>query len=75
LFGQGCSELLDQRKEAKLQWLQQTNEINGDNLNYVTCEASRHFRAKRRKYLKQKINELARNSKNRNSKDLYGSKN
>jgi hypothetical protein len=47
------------------------NEINGDNLNNVRCEASRHFRNKRRKYLKDKINELATNSKNKNIRDLY----
>jgi hypothetical protein len=30
-FHEGCSKLLDQRKEAKLQWLQDPSEINGDN--------------------------------------------
>jgi hypothetical protein len=34
-------------------------------------EASRHFRNKKRKYLKGKINELATNSKNKNIRDLY----
>jgi hypothetical protein len=29
-FDKGCSELLDQRKQAKLQWLQDPSEINGD---------------------------------------------
>jgi hypothetical protein len=42
-FDEGCSELLDQRKEAKLQWVEDPSEINGDNLNNVRCEASRHF--------------------------------
>jgi hypothetical protein len=28
-FDEGCSELLDQRKQAKLQWLQDPSEING----------------------------------------------
>jgi hypothetical protein len=54
-----------------LQWLQDPSEINGDNLNNVRCEASRYFRNKRREYLKDKINELARNSKNKNVRDLY----
>jgi hypothetical protein len=45
-FDEGCSELLDQRKQAKLQWLQAPSEINEDNLNSVRCEASRHFRNK-----------------------------
>jgi hypothetical protein len=51
--------------------LQDPNGINGDNLNNVRCEASRHFRNKKRKYRKDKINELAMNSKNKNIKDLY----
>jgi hypothetical protein len=54
-------------KQAKLQWLQDPSEINGDNLNNVRREASRYFRNKKRKYLKDKINELATNSKNKTS--------
>jgi hypothetical protein len=34
-YDEGCSELLDQRKQAKLQWLQHPNEINSDNLNKI----------------------------------------
>jgi hypothetical protein len=70
-FQEGCSKLLDQRKQAKLQWLQNSSEINGDNLNNVRCEASRHFRNKKTEYLKDKINELATNSKNKNIRGLY----
>jgi hypothetical protein len=70
-FDEGCSKLLDQRKEAKLQWLQDPSEINGDNLNNVRREASRPFRNKKREYLQDKINELARNIKNKNIRDLY----
>jgi hypothetical protein len=43
----------------------------GDNLNSVGSEASRHFRNKKREYLKDKISELAMNSKNKNIRDLY----
>jgi hypothetical protein len=64
---EGCSKLLDKRKQTKLLWLQDPSEINGDNLNNVRCEASRYFRNKKRKYLKDKINELAVNSKNKKS--------
>jgi hypothetical protein len=71
-FHEGCSELLDQRKQAKLQWLQDPSEINGDNLNNVIREASRHFRNKKREYLNVKINELASNSKEKNIRYLYG---
>ncbi|PNF30898.1 hypothetical protein B7P43_G05207 [Cryptotermes secundus] len=70
-FDEGCSKLLDQRKQAKLQWLQDPSELNGDNLNNIRCETSRHFRNKKREYLKDKIDELAMNSKNKNIRDLY----
>jgi hypothetical protein len=50
-FDKGCSKLLDQKKEAKLQWLQDPSDIHGDNLNNVRREASRHFRNKKREYL------------------------
>jgi hypothetical protein len=49
----GCSELLDQRKQDKLQWLQDPSEINGDNLNNVRREASRYFRNSKRQYMKE----------------------
>jgi hypothetical protein len=64
-------EIIISKKQAKLQWLQDPSEINGDNLNNVRHEASRHFRNKKRGYLKDKINELATNSKNKNIKNLY----
>jgi hypothetical protein len=70
-FDEGCSKLVDQRKEAKLQWLQDQSEINEGNLNNVRHEASRYFRNKKREYVKDKINELAMNSKNKNIRDLY----
>jgi hypothetical protein len=70
-FGEGCSELLNQRKQAKLQWLQDPSEINGDNLKNMRREVRRHFRNKKREYLKDKINEVASNSKNKNISDLY----
>jgi uncharacterized protein YaaR (DUF327 family) len=70
-FNKGCSKSLDQRKQAKLQWLQDPSEINGDNLNHVRRETSRHFKNRMREYLKDKINEFATNSKNKNIRDLY----
>jgi hypothetical protein len=62
-FVEGCSEMLGQRKQARLQWLQDPSEINGDNLNNLGLEASRHFRNKKREYPKDKINYLATNGK------------
>jgi hypothetical protein len=46
-FDEGCSKLLDQRKQDILQWLQNPSEINGDNLNNIRHETSRRFRNKR----------------------------
>jgi hypothetical protein len=70
-FDEGCSKLLGQGKQAKLQWLEDPNEINGHYMNNVKRKASRYFRNKNREYLKDKINELAMNSKNKNIRDLY----
>jgi hypothetical protein len=47
-----------------LQWLQDPSEINGANLNNVRREASKHFRNKKREYLKDQ-------SMNKNIRDLY----
>jgi hypothetical protein len=66
-----CLKLVDRRKQAKLQWLQNPSVVNEDNLSNVRREASRHFRNKKRKYLKDKINELESNSKTKNIRDLY----
>jgi hypothetical protein len=70
-FDKGYSELLDQRKQAKLEWLQDPSEMNEDNLNNTKYEASGHFRNKKRQYLKDRIIEFAANSKNINFTDLY----
>jgi hypothetical protein len=51
--------------------LQHPSGINGDNLNNIKREASRYFGNKKREYLKEKITEVASNSKNKNIKDLY----
>jgi hypothetical protein len=59
--------LVDRRKKAKLQWLQNPSVVNEDNLSNVRREASRYFRIKKREYLK----ELDLNSKNKNIRDLY----
>jgi hypothetical protein len=56
---------------VEFQWLQDQSEINRDNMSDVRHEASRHFRNKKKEYLKDRINELATGSKNKNIKDLY----
>jgi uncharacterized protein YaaR (DUF327 family) len=65
-FDEGCSKLSDQRKQTRLQRSQDPSKVNGHNLDNTRCETSRHFRNEKRKYLKDKINELATNSKNKN---------
>jgi hypothetical protein len=47
-FDEKCSQFLGQRKRAKLQWLQVTNQSNLNNLNNARYEASRHFRGEKR---------------------------
>jgi len=41
--------------QAKMKWEQDPNQSNVDNLNNVRHEASRHFRNKKKEYLKSKI--------------------
>jgi hypothetical protein len=43
-------------------------------LDNTRREASRNFRNKKREYMKDKINELATNSKNKNIRNLYRGK-
>jgi hypothetical protein len=49
----------------QLQWSQNPSETNGDNLNNVRRETSRTL-GKKEGILKEKINELETNSKNKN---------
>jgi hypothetical protein len=70
-FHERCSNVLDQRKQTKLNFLHYPREINWDNLNNIRCETSRHFRDKWRKYLKDETDELATNSKNKSNRHLY----
>jgi len=46
-----------------MQWLQDRNHNNVDNLNNVRSAASRHFRKKEKEYLEVKIDKLETNSK------------
>jgi hypothetical protein len=57
-FDEECLGMLDQRKHAKMQWRQDPSQSNTDNINNVRRDASRHFRNKKKAYLKAKIEEL-----------------
>ena len=54
-----------------MQCVQEPSQRNVDNLNNVRCEASRHFRNRKKAYLKDKIEDLETNSKIKNIMDLY----
>ena len=69
-FDEECLHFLDERKQAKLQWVQDPSQKTVDNLKNVRREASRHFRNKKKAYLKAKIEDLETNSKIKNIRDL-----
>ena len=54
-----------------MQWVQDSCQSNVDNLNSVRREVSRHFRNKKKEYLRAKIEELEANSKINNIRYLY----
>ena len=54
-----------------MQLVQDVNQSIIDNLHNVRHEANRHFRNKKKEYLKVKIYELETNSKIKNMRDLY----
>jgi hypothetical protein len=66
---------INRQKETrkKLQWFQNPSSINWDNLNNIRREACRHFRKNKEKrvYLKDKLNERATHSKNKNIRNMY----
>jgi len=70
-FDEECLGFLDQRKRAKIQWIQDPSQSNADILNNARREVSIHFRNKRKAYLRAKTEELETNSKIKNIRDLY----
>ena len=69
-FGEECLGFY-QRKRAKMQWIQDPSQSSVDNLNNVRREDSRHFRNKKKAYLRATIEELETNSKIENIRDFY----
>jgi hypothetical protein len=49
--------------------LEHPGQINVDNQKSIRCEAIRNFRNKTRQHLKDKVNELAMNYKNKKIRD------
>ena len=62
-FDKVCVDFLNQRKQAKMQWIQDSSRSNVDNLNNIRGDVSRHFTNKKKAYFKVKIEELETNSK------------
>jgi len=54
-----------------MQWIQDPSQSNVDNLNNARREVSRHFRNKKKAYMRAKIEEHESNSKIQNIRDLY----
>ncbi|KAJ4430139.1 hypothetical protein ANN_22349 [Periplaneta americana] len=70
-FDEDCCMVVERRKQAKLKLLQDPVEEKRDNYFNERREASRTLRNKKRGYLKEKLNEVETNSKNKNIRDLY----
>ena len=66
-----CLGFLDENKWAKMQWMQDPSQRNLDILNNVRREVRRHFREKKKAYVRDKIEELEINSNIQNVRDLY----
>jgi hypothetical protein len=61
---------LRSEEAGKMQWIQDPSQNNVDNLNNIRRDASRHFRNKKKAYLKAKIKELEANSKIKNIRGI-----
>jgi len=47
-FDEECLGILDQRKQVKMQWIQDASQSNADNVNNVRRDDSRIFRNKKK---------------------------
>jgi hypothetical protein len=54
-----------------MQWMQDPNQSNVENLNKVRRDARRHLRNKKKAYMKAKIQDLKTNIKLKYVRDLY----
>jgi hypothetical protein len=66
-FNEGYSQLSDERKQDKLQWIQGPSEINRDNVNAVDCESAYISGIKRGNILKTELMSLQRTVRTRTS--------
>jgi len=67
-----CPFFLDQRNQAKMQWVHDPNHSKVDKLHYSRHAASRHFRNKKKEHMEATIDEHGTNSKITNIRDCTG---
>jgi hypothetical protein len=67
----GAETYCSRGNKTKLQRLQEQSKVHGDNVNSVKRETSKRFSNKTKDNMKDKIKELATNSKNKKIRDLY----
>ena len=70
-FDKECLGFLDQRKQAKMQWIQDPSRSNADNLNNVSREEADISGTKRRNIWKAKIDYIDSNDKINSITDLH----
>ncbi|PSN39681.1 hypothetical protein C0J52_14417 [Blattella germanica] len=59
------------KRQTKMNWMRERNEQNSEQLCSIRRETTRFLKNKKREYLKEKINDLEINAKNRNIRELY----
>jgi hypothetical protein len=72
-FDDECSKILDQGGQQTAAG-KDPSQINGDNLNNTRYEVSRHFRNKKRDYLKDRINDLVIKVQKEHYRPVYKNK-
>ncbi|PSN44834.1 hypothetical protein C0J52_16203 [Blattella germanica] len=70
-FEDECADMVNKRKLAKMNWMREPNEQNSEQLCSIRLETTIFLKNKKREYLKEKINDLEINAKNRNIRELY----
>jgi hypothetical protein len=58
LFDKECSRTIRSKEASKMSMVTGSTQVNGDNLNNVRHEASKHVRNKMQKHMKEKISDL-----------------
>ena len=71
MFDQECSELPNNRKQAKLLWQQNPNDQTAEDFSNLKRNTCRTFKKMKRDYMKAKVNKLEENSNNKNIWEMY----